>query len=163
MVIHQNLQLMKKVFFTFLMFTGITAFAQEISPNLSTALKDNPFSVQEDITLPSQNLSYYSTNYFNLFGREQYTFETMAFKNREVYVSSDNNFYHNGAQNIPGALPADPIRSYYDYQCNGGGVDVGAAITGIGAYALIRNFMDGTKDYSPKIDKAAFEAAGREE
>lgn len=154
---------MKNVFLTFLMISGVTAFAQGfISPDLPTALKDNPFGVREDVVLPSANLSFYSANYFKIFGREQYTFDTMAFKNRKVYVSSDNRFYRNGAQNLPGALPADPILSYYDYQCNGGGTAVGAAIASIGTFALIRNFVDGTKDYTPKVDKEAFEAAGRE-
>jgi len=153
---------MKNTFLTFLMFTGLTAFSQEISPNLSTALKDNSFSVQENVLLPSSNLSYYSTNYFKIFGREQYTFDTMAFKSREIYVSSDDRFYSNGTQNIPNALP-DPIWNYYDNQCNGGNAAVGAAMAGIGTFALIRNLVDGTKDYSPKIDRAAFEAAGRGE
>lgn len=153
---------MKNVLYNFLMFTGVYGFAQDISPNLSTALKDNFFSVQEDVSLPSANLSYYTTNYFKIFGREQYTFDTMAFKSREIYVSSDDRFYSNGTQNIPGALP-DPILSYYDNQCNGGGAVVGAAIAGIGTFALIRNLVDGNKDYSPKIDRAAFDAAGRVE
>ncbi|MCR5862542.1 hypothetical protein LRS05_16865 [Flavobacterium sp. J372] len=151
---------MKNVLYTFLMFTGVCGFAQDISPNLSTALKENSFSVQ--VSLPSANLSYYSTNYFKIFGREQYTFDTMAFKSREIYVSSDDRFYSNGTQNIPNALP-DPIWNYYDNQCNRGDAAVGAAMAGIGTFVLIRNLVDGTKDYSPKIDRAAFEAAGRGE
>lgn len=142
------------------MFSGAATFAQDfISPNLSTAIKENPFDVKDDISLPSPSLSYYSTNYFRIFGHEQYTFDKMAFGN-QVYVSSDNNFYKYGSQNLPGALPADPILSYYDYQSNGGAAVMGTAMLGIGTFALIGNFINGTKDYSPKIDKTAFEAAG---
>ncbi|MGV3459318.1 MAG: hypothetical protein ACO1N9_02570 [Flavobacterium sp.] len=155
---------MKNTFLTFLMFSGVTAFAQGfISPNLPTALKNNPFNVQDSLALPSPDLSFYSTNYFRIFGYEQYTFDTMAFKNREVFVSSDNRFYRNGTQNMAGALPTDGVMNYYDYQPDGGSAVVGAAMLGIGTFALIGNFINGSKDYSPKVDKAAFEAAGRGE
>lgn len=154
---------MKNAFLAFLMFTGAAVYAQKVSPNLTAAVKDSPVKTEESIALPSQSLSFYSTNYFRIFGYEQYTFDTMAFKSREVFVSSDNRFYSNGAQNMPGVLPSDPVLSYYDAQCNGGTAAVGAAVVGIGTFAAIKNWMDGTKDYTPKVDKAAFDAAGRGE
>lgn len=154
---------MKNTILAFLTFTGVTVFAQGfISPNLPTALKNNPFNVRDSLAMPSPDLSFYSTNYYKIFGYEQYTFDTMAFKNSEIFVSSDNRFYRNGAHNLPGVLPADPILNYYDWT-TGGTAAVGAAVIGIGTFALIGNFINGTKDYSPKVDKVAFEAAGRGE
>ena len=137
------------------------AFGQSLSDDLATAVKKS--GVAGDTirsALPSPHLNYYSKNYKKIFGNTQYTFDRMAFGPREVYVSSDDRFYYNGSQNIPNALPTDPVLNYYSHE-GGAGTLLAAGMVGIGTFGLIKNIISGTKDYQLEVNPEAFMRAGR--
>ncbi len=121
---------------------------------ISGAQSLTQYSFQQDSVALKANMpdfTYYSANYDKVFGEYTYTFNTLNFGNRNVYVS-DSNFYYHGSQN----LPYIPSLNQAFVPCENHST---TGIIGIGVAGLTALFSGSLfeKDYTPKnIDSSLF-------
>lgn len=112
------------------------------------------YNFQQDNLALKTNLpdfTYFSTNYEKVFGEYTYTFNTLNFGQRNVYVS-DSNFYYHGSQNLP-YIPS-LNQSFVPCENNSTVGAIGISVAGLTALFSGSLFE---KDYSPKnIDSSLF-------
>jgi hypothetical protein len=138
--------IMKKLFLIMGLFAGAICAGQE-------AKLYSFMEIPHDSTMVSRlpDLEYYSKNYDKVFGDYYYSFDTMSFGARNVYVS-DSNFYYNGSQNMPYIQPLN--QCYLPSENNKFAGAIGVSVAGLAALLKGDVFA---KDYSPKdVDESLF-------
>jgi hypothetical protein len=139
---------MKKLFTIVALFAAAISFGQ---------VKNNAYSFRaataagSTFTTKLPDFSYYSKNYDKVFGEYTYSFNTMSFSRRSVYVS-DTSFYYNASQNLP-YIQHLSQNYLYGPESTAEGI-IGISVIGIQALMSGDLF---TKDYSPKdVDRSLF-------
>ena len=103
---------MKKHFVIALLASGCFCYAQQMPRSLKAAVNES--RVEDGILKPSfsPQLSFYSKNYTQVFGRFNYTFDAQTSGQRNVYVASDDKMYFNNINFITEMPIAGQLTTY---------------------------------------------------
>jgi len=92
------------------------AAAQKLSPELSVAVKESGISVPFPAKIGGVELSYYSRNYTQVFGSYNYTFDSLNYGSRNVFVGPNSALYYNNE--IPEIFITMPMAGVNVNACN---------------------------------------------
>lgn len=96
---------MKNMLCILILGTTLSVFSQELPENLTLAVKDN--QVESSSVKLNPDLHYYSKNYNKVFGHDNYTFDSLSYGERNIYVGDNTKLFYD--KNTPHIFTVMPM------------------------------------------------------